>query len=138
MDDLQTSCIVQEPIRVLVVDDQPAVRRGLAMRLALEPDVEVVGEASDGATATALATELRPNVVLMDVEMPGVDGIEATAVLREKVPQSAVVVLTLYDDARTRARAEAAGAAAFVAKHQVEQKLLATMRRVTTTEGKSP
>jgi DNA-binding NarL/FixJ family response regulator len=117
-------------IRLLLVDDRPAVRRGLRIWLALEPNMEVVGEADDGVEAISLARALRPDVVLMDVEMPGMDGISATAALRSVVPQSAVVILTLYDDAATRTLAREAGAAAFVAKHQREETLLAEVRRV--------
>jgi DNA-binding NarL/FixJ family response regulator len=117
-------------IRVLLVDDQPAVRRGLRMRLELEPDMSVVGEAGSGEEAISLAQALHPDVVLMDVRMPGTDGVSATETLRATVSHSAIVILSLYDDAETRARAEAAGAAAFVAKHQMGAKLLATVRRV--------
>ncbi len=140
MDDSQAPFVGNRAIRVLIVDDQPAVRRGLKMRLELEPDVEVIGEAGDGAAAIALATEAQPDIVLMDVEMPGMDGISATRALRAAAPHSAVVVLTLYDDTATRARAKEAGAAAFVAKHQVETALLDTMRQVTsgTGEGGTP
>jgi DNA-binding NarL/FixJ family response regulator len=116
-------------LRLLLVDDRPSVRRGLRIWLALEPDLEVVGEAADGAEAISLTQALRPDVVLMDIEMPGVDGISATAALRSVVPQSAVVILTLHDDAATRARAQEAGAAAFVAKHLMEETLLAEIRR---------
>ena len=89
-------------IRLLLVDDRPAVRRGLRIWLALDPNMEVVGEASDGAEAISLARALRPDVVLMDVEMPVMDGISATAALRSIVSQSAVVILTLHDDAATK------------------------------------
>jgi DNA-binding NarL/FixJ family response regulator len=123
-------------IRLLLVDDRPAVRRGLRIWLALEPNMEVVGEASDGAEAISLARALHPDVVLMDVEMPGMDGISAAAALRHVVPQSAVVILTLYDDAATRTRAREAGAAAFVAKHRMEETLLAEIRRVEMTHEK--
>ena len=116
-------------IRLLLVDDQPSVRRGLRMRFALESDLEVVGEAGDATEAIFLARALRPAVVLMDVEMPGVDGIAAIAALRQAAPHSTVVIFTLYDDASTRARAREAGAAAFVAKHQTEETLLAAIRR---------
>ena len=92
-------------VRLLLVDDEPAVRRGLRIWLALEPNLEVVGEAGRAAEAMLLAQALRPDVILMDVEMPGMDGISATAALRSVAPQSAVVILTLYDDAATRARA---------------------------------
>jgi DNA-binding NarL/FixJ family response regulator len=123
-------------IRLLLVDDRPAVRRGLKIWLALEPNIEVVGEASDGAEAISLARALRPDVVLMDVEIPGIDGISATAVLRSVAPQSAVVILTLHDDAATRTRAREAGAAAFVAKHRMEETLLAEIRRVAMAHEK--
>jgi DNA-binding NarL/FixJ family response regulator len=126
-------------ISVLLVDDQPSVRRGLRMRLELEPDMSVVGEAGDGEEATSLAQALRPDVVIMDVRMPGTDGVSATETLRAIVSQSAIVILSLYDDAETRARAEAAGATAFVAKHQMGAKLLATIRRVvSSTESGEP
>jgi CheY-like chemotaxis protein len=117
-------------VRLLLVDDRPSVRRGLAMWLALEPDLEVIGEAEGGAEAISLTQALLPDVVLMDVEMPGMDGISATAALRSLAPQSAVVILTIHDDAATRARAQEASAVAFVAKHRVEETLLAEIRRV--------
>ncbi len=138
MDDLRASCVDKKTIRVLLVDDQPAVRQGLRIRLVLEPDVEVVGEAGDGAGAISLAQSLRPDVILMDVRMPGMDGISAVRTLRAVAPESAAVILSLYDDARTRARAEEAGAAAFVAKHKVEETLLAAIRRAVFAEGRSP
>ena len=123
-------------VRLLLVDDQPAVRRGLRIWLSLEPDLEVVGEASDGSEAISLTQALRPDVVLMDVEMPGMDGISGTAALRSLAPQSAVVILTLHDDAATRTRAREAGAAAFVAKHRMEETLLAEIRRVALAHEK--
>ena len=119
-------------IIIVLVDDQASVRRGLRMRLSMEPDVEVVGEAESGEAALRLVRALSPDVVLMDVEMPGMDGIVATAALRATAPHVAVVILSLYDDARTRARAREAGAAAFVAKHQAKSTLLATIRRVVS------
>ncbi len=75
-------------IRVLLVDDQPVVRRGLRVRFQLEPDMQVVGEASTGREALTLAQTLTPDVVLLDIQMPGMDGIEATAALRTIVPQT--------------------------------------------------
>jgi DNA-binding NarL/FixJ family response regulator len=132
VDDLRASGLGKKTIRVLLVDDQPAVRQGLRIRLVLEPDVEVVGEAGDGAGAISLAQSLRPDVILMDVRMPGMDGISAVRTLHAVAPESAVVILSLYDDASTRARAEEAGATAFVAKHQVEETLLAAIRRAAS------
>jgi len=125
-----------KPIRLLLVDDQRAVRRGLRMRFALEEDLEVVGEAGDASEAMSLACALGPDVILMDVELPGVSGIAAIETLRTATPHSAVVIFTLRDDAATRARARAAGAAAFVAKHQTEEALLAAIRRATVEHEK--
>jgi DNA-binding NarL/FixJ family response regulator len=116
-------------IRLLLVDDQPAVRRGLGLRLVLEPDMLVVGEASTGREALTLAQKLSPDVVLMDVEMPDMDGIETTAALRATAPQSAVVMLSIHADTPTRTRAQAAGAVAFVEKRGITQDLLAAIRQ---------
>ena len=123
-------------VRLLLVDDRSSVRRGLRIWLALEPDLEVVGEACGGAEAISLTQALRPDVVLMDIEMPGMDGISAATALRSVAPQSAVVILTIHDDATTRARAQEAGAAAFVAKHRMEETLLAEIRRVARAREK--
>lgn len=119
-------------IRVLLVDDQVSVRRGLTMRLSLEPDIEIVGEAEDGETALALASALKPHVIIMDVEMPRMDGITATAALQSIAPQSAVIILSLHNDHVTRSRAAVAGAAAFVEKKGAEPTLLTTLRQVYT------
>jgi DNA-binding NarL/FixJ family response regulator len=123
-------------IRLLLVDDQPAVQRGLKMRFALEPDLEVAGEAGGVAEAISLARAVHPDVILMDVEMPGTDGISAIAALRQVAPHSAVVIFTLYDDAAMRTRARELGAAAFVAKHQTEETLLAAIRRAAVEHEK--
>jgi DNA-binding NarL/FixJ family response regulator len=123
-------------IRILLVDCQPSIRRGLKMRLALEEDLEVVGEACDAAEAIPLARDLRPDVVLMDFEMPGMSGVAAIEGLHAAAPHSAVVIFTLRDDAVTRERARAAGAASFVAKHQTEELLLAAIRGVAAKHGK--
>ena len=124
-------------IRLLLVDDQPAVRRGLGLRFHLEPDLQVVGEASTGTEALTLAQTLTPDVVLMDIAMPGMDGIEATAALRRVVPQSAVVILSIHDDVQTRGRALAAGAVAFVEKRGATDALLSAIRQAAAQAGKS-
>jgi DNA-binding NarL/FixJ family response regulator len=115
-------------VRVLLADDEALVRRGLRARFRLEPDIQVVGEASSGTEAVTLALALTPDVVLMDVRMPDMDGIAATAALRRTSPGSAVVILTIHDDAQTRARAQAAGAAAFVEKRGDPDALMAAIR----------
>lgn len=116
-------------IRVLLVDDQQVVRRGLGLRLRLEPDMHIVGEAGNGTEALTLAQTLAPDVVLMDVEMPEMDGIAATAALRALVSPSAVVMMSIHDDLPTRARAQAAGAVAFVTKSGMTDELLAAIRQ---------
>jgi DNA-binding NarL/FixJ family response regulator len=117
-------------IRILVVDDLAAVRTAIRMRLSAELDMVVIGEASDGEVAVAMAAALCPDVVLMDVQMPRMDGISATRALQEKCPDVRVVVLTIQDDETTRCRAENAGAAAFVAKTMPPDALPATIRQV--------
>jgi DNA-binding NarL/FixJ family response regulator len=124
-------------IRVLLVDDQAIVRRGLRVRFRLEPDLQVVGEANSGTEALTLAQTLRPDVVLMDVEMPEMDGIAATAALRRVVPQSAVVILSIFNDTQTRGRAQAAGAVAFVEKRGETETLLSAIRQAAAQAGKS-
>ena len=105
-----------ESIRVLVADDQAAVREGLATLLDLTPGIEVVGEARDGAQAVELVAEHAPDVVLMDLHMPGVDGIEATAQITRDHPGTRVVVLTTYADDATIQGALRAGALGYLTK----------------------
>jgi DNA-binding NarL/FixJ family response regulator len=105
-------------------------RRALRVRFALEPDLNVVEEAEDGAEAFRLAAMLAPDVVLMDIEMPGVDGIRATEMLRSGGLSSAVVILSIDDSAAARQRAAVAGAAAFVGKQDPPEALIDAIRRV--------
>src|SRR2546428_9818942 len=105
-------------IRLLLVESQPAIRRGLQMRLTLEPDVTVVGEARDGLAALWQASMLRPDVILVDTESTDMDGVRLIAALRSASPESAAVILSLRDDATTPPRLPAARAAAFVSEHQ--------------------
>lgn len=103
-------------MRVLIADDQRVVREGLAMVLGLLPDIEVVGAAADGDEAVALATDLLPDIVLMDLRMPRCDGVEATRLLRDRVPETRVVVLTTYADDRSVIDALRAGARGYLTK----------------------
>jgi len=118
-----------ERIRLLLVDDEPSVRRGLRMRLELESDVEVIGEAGDGAAAVEMTARLEPCVVLMDVQMPVLNGIEATQQIRAQSPEAAVIVLSMHDDAATAKSALAAGASEFIAKHRMDDGLITAIRR---------
>ncbi len=103
-------------IRVLLVDDHQVVRRGLRTFLEVQDDIEVVGEASEGAEGVALAEELRPDVVLMDVKMPGTDGIEALRQLRDLENPARVLIVTSFTEQRTVVPALRAGAAGYVYK----------------------
>jgi DNA-binding NarL/FixJ family response regulator len=107
---------MNQPIRVLIADDQRVVREGLALVLGLLPEIEVVGSACDGDEAVAMAADLVPDVVLMDLRMPRCDGVEATRRLRERVPQATVVVLTTYADDQSVIDALRAGARGYLTK----------------------
>jgi DNA-binding NarL/FixJ family response regulator len=122
------NAVMAEPIRLFLVDDESIVRTGLRLRLGVEPDFEIVGEAGDGNLAIEGVTEARPDVVLMDVHLPVLDGIAATRAIRASLPQCAVVMLSLQDDAQTRERAREAGAYRFVAKHDIDATLTAAIR----------
>ncbi len=118
-------------IRVLLVDDQRLVRSGFRMILGVEPDLEVVGEAGDGAEAVEAARELRPDVVLMDVRMPNVDGLEATRQLVDGSPDAPrVLVLTTFDLDEYVYEALRAGASGFLLKDAPEEQLVAGIRIV--------
>ncbi|WP_069387701.1 response regulator [Cellulosimicrobium cellulans] len=120
------------PVRVVVADDQATIRLGLRMILDDEPDVTVMGEAGDGATAVAMAAALRPNVVLMDVRMPRLDGIGATARITEDPDLAGVrvLVLTTFDDDEYVYGALRAGAAGFLLKDADPQALVDAVHRV--------
>jgi DNA-binding NarL/FixJ family response regulator len=106
----------QMPIRVLLVDDQDLYREGLRILLSLRPELDVVGEADNGEEALQLATALRPDVVLMDLHMPVMDGATATRRLLCQLPDCRVIMLTTFDDEESRARGTEAGAAAYLLK----------------------
>ena len=116
-------------IKLLLVDDEPLVRKGLRMRLASEPDLVVGGEATNGKEALVLAEALHPDVVLMDIELPLMDGIAATQALHAFSPELAVIILTIHDDEATRAQAQAAGATAFITKSGANGELLRIIRQ---------
>ncbi|MFB6842618.1 response regulator [Streptomyces sp. NPDC056361] len=122
--------MADRPIRVLLVDDHQVVRRGLRTFLEVQDDIEVVGEASDGAEGVARAEELRPDVVLMDVKMPGTDGIEALKRLRELANPARVLVVTSFTEQRTVVPALRAGAFGYVYKDIDPDALAGAIRSV--------
>lgn len=117
-------------LRVLLADDERLVRSGLRMILDAEPDLEVVGEAVDGVEAVTMARDLSPDVVVMDVRMPRLDGVAATARITELVPAPAVIVLTTFDLDDHVYGALRAGAGGFLLKDASEDQLLAVIRTV--------
>ena len=122
-------------VRVVLADDQPLVRAGLAMLLAEAPGLEVVGEAEDGAEAVRLARELRPDVVVMDLRMPGMDGIEATRIITAAPGSARVVVLTTFDDDDHVYGSLRAGASGFLVKDMALEEILAAIRVVAAGDA---
>lgn len=128
----------KSPIRVVVVDDQPLVIAGLRLLLADADGIEIVGDASDGACAVTTVQRLRPDVVLMDVRMPGVDGMTATRQLRAGVEPGDgpfVIGLTTFDDDATARAMTAAGASGFLLKHASSSELATAIRQVAAGRG---
>ncbi len=119
-----------EKIRVLIVDDHAVVRAGLRLLLDSQPDIQVVGEAPDGREGLALAQKLRPNVVLMDIAMPGMGGVEATQAIKKTCPQVQVLALTMHEDAPYFFRMLQAGASGYVLKGADPSELLSAIRAV--------
>ncbi|WP_406142313.1 response regulator [Streptomyces sp. NBC_01089] len=117
-------------IRLLVVDDDPLVRAGLALMLGGAADIEIVGEAADGSEVPALVAAVHPDVVLMDIRMPGVDGLTATERLRSGAGAPEVVLLTTFHADEQVLRALRAGAAGFVLKDTPPAEIVAAVRRV--------
>ena len=121
--------------RVLVADDHPAFRRGLALMLADVDDVELVGEAETGARAVELAAELGPDVVLMDLRMPDLDGIEATRRIGRQDPAAAVVVLTMFEDDDSVFAAMRAGARGYLLKGAEQDEIVRAVRAAAAGEA---
>lgn len=115
-------------IRTLIVDDNADFRRRLKEFLASEPDIEVVGEAADGQDAILKARELKPDVVLMDVRMPGTNGLDATRQLKDEMPEVKVIMLSRFDLQEYREAAKASGASGYVIKKSLIEELLPAIR----------
>jgi len=121
-------------ISVLLVDDHSLVRRGFRRILEDEPDIEVTGEAGDGAEAVRLAKELQPNVVVMDCAMPNMNGLQATRKILEQQPQTLVLMLSMHPEETLVRQALDAGARGYVLKNAVDLELGAAIRRVVAGE----
>ena len=121
--------------RILLVDDQPLVRAGLSMALADLPDLTVAGEAGSGAEAIRLATELRPDVVVMDIRMPGTDGIEATRSITAAALEVRVLILTTFDDEDNIYAALRAGASGFLVKDMALIDIISAIRVVAAGDA---
>jgi DNA-binding NarL/FixJ family response regulator len=119
-----------EPLRVLIADDHPFFRRGLLNLLTALPDTDPVGEANTGEEAVALAEELQPDVILMDLQMPGMSGIEATRRIIEASPHVGVLVVTMFEDDHSVFSAMKAGARGYVLKDTDEEEMLRAIRGV--------
>ncbi|HEY8588851.1 MAG TPA: response regulator transcription factor [Naasia sp.] len=121
-------------LRVVVADDHPIVRGGIVALLQSEPDIDVVGEAADGEKAVALALELSPDLVLMDLRMPRVDGAEATSRILAERPATKVLVLTTYESDESILSAIEAGASGYLLKAAPQEEILAGIRSVAAGE----
>ncbi len=117
-------------VRVLIADDHGVLRGGLRVLLNEQPDLEVVGQAADGHHAIELAEELQPDLVLLDITMPGLDGIEVTRALTQRVPDAYVLILTVHEDYELLREAVHAGAAGYVVKRAAQSELLSAIAAV--------
>lgn len=123
-------------VRLLITDDHPVVRAGLSGMLSAEPDFEVIGEAGNGKEAVALTSELRPDVVLMDLRMPEMDGVTAISHIKSEHPETQVLVLTTYESDADILRAIETGASGYLLKDAPREELFGAIR--TVAQGKSP
>ncbi len=123
-----------EPRRILLADDHAILRAGLRLLIDRQPDLAVAGEASDGQEAVRLALALQPDLILLDLNMPGLDGLAVLPLLREKLPQTRVLILTMHDDASHLQKALQLGAAGYVLKKAADAELLLAIRAVLRGE----
>ena len=124
-----------EPIRVIIVDDQELFRRGLTMLMDSEPGLEVVGEAGDGATGIELASSVAPDVVLLDVRMPKVSGIEACVAIKEAVPSAKIIILTVSDEEADLYEAVKSGASGYLLKDVPGEEIADGLRAVQSGQS---
>ncbi len=124
-----------EPLRVLIADDHPLFRKGMRALLTAMPGTEVVGEATTGQEAIELAAELQPDVILMDLQMPGINGIEATRQILHTSPHIRILVVTLFEDDASIFTALRAGARGYILKDAKEEEMLRAIRAVGSGEA---
>src|SRR5499425_1947580 len=124
-----------EEITTLIVDDHEVVREGLRLSLSRAERIRVIGEAADGESAVALVERRKPNVVIMDVRMPGMDGLEATKVLMERDPSTAVLIFTAYSERSLLSRGLESGAKGYILKEAPHETLLRAIEKVASGEG---
>jgi DNA-binding NarL/FixJ family response regulator len=127
--------VATSEITCLIVDDHEVVREGLRLSLGRATHIRVIGEAADGETAVALAERRRPDVVIMDVRMPGMDGLEATKLLLTKVPDAAVLIFTAYSERSLLSRGLESGAKGYVLKEAPHDTLLRAIEKVAAGDG---
>jgi DNA-binding NarL/FixJ family response regulator len=124
------------PTRLLIADDHALAREGMRSMLANEPDLQIVGEARDGEEALELCRRFRPELILMDVRMPKMDGLEATRAIKEVSPQTAILMVSTYESQEYLVEAIKAGAAGYILKEATKGELLSTLRGVL--DGETP
>jgi DNA-binding NarL/FixJ family response regulator len=117
-------------IRILVVDDNEAVRRGICQLLRSQADIEIVCQASDGADAVRKAREYRPDLVLLDITMPAMNGLEATRIIKQELPSTEILIVSQHDSEIHENDALAAGASGYVVKSNASRDLLPAVRRI--------
>jgi DNA-binding NarL/FixJ family response regulator len=123
------------PVRLLIADDHPVVLAGLRSLLSNVPEIEIIAEAAEGEEAVRLARRHRPDVILLDVRMPGADGLAVLGQLRSELPTSAVVMFSSYDNPTYIARAVALGAAGYLVKNASREEIIAGIRRAANGES---
>jgi DNA-binding NarL/FixJ family response regulator len=126
---------VADEITCLIVDDHEVVREGLRLALSRSPKIRVIGEAADGEGAVSLAERRRPDVVIMDIRMPGMDGLEATKIITEKDPTAKVLIFTAYSERMLLSRGLESGAKGYILKEAPHETLLRAIEKVANGDG---